>query len=309
MPPSKHTDMAPEQLRSVLGSGLLSFPSTAFDADLAFDEAAYRNLVHWQSRSGAAALFAAGGTGEFFSLTPDEVPRVVAAAKAEAGDVRVLAGCGYGTELAINMAHDAERAGADGLLLLPHYLIGSEQEGVYQHVKRVCDAIDIGVVVYNRDNSVLQPETLERLCAACPNLIGFKDGLGDVDLISRVVTRLGDRLTYIGGMPTAELYAEAYAAIGVTTYSSAVYNFAPELASTFYQALQACEHERLRKMLRDFFHPYAEIRDRRRGYAVSIVKAGLRLVDRDAGPVRPPLTDLTDDEHRMLGSLLETRLS
>ena len=115
-----------------------------------------------------------------------------------------------------------------------------------------------------------------------------------------------DRLVYIGGMPTHEMYAEAYNGAGVSTYSSAVFNFVPELALDFYGALRSGDTAKMEAYLKSFFIPFGEIRDRAPGYAVSIVKAGLRLVGRDCGFVRPPLTDLTDEEHKMLAPLLET---
>lgn len=67
----------------------------------------------------------------------------------------------------------------------------------------------------------------------CPNLIGFKDGSGDIALVRQITARMGDRLTYLGGMPTAELFAESYLGAGFTTYSSAVFNFVPALAQAW----------------------------------------------------------------------------
>ncbi|WP_435104452.1 5-dehydro-4-deoxyglucarate dehydratase [Arhodomonas sp. AD133] len=301
--------MEPKALQAALAGGLLSFPVTPFDGDGAFNEVAYGEHVGWLSQFDASVLFAAGGTGEFFSLAPDEVPAIIRAAKSAAGDTPIVAGCGYGTRIATAMATDAQRAGADGLLLLPHYLIGASQTGLYEHVRAVCDAVDIGVVVYNRDNSILQPETLARLAESCPNLVGFKDGTGDVALARRVTVTLGDRLTYVGGLPTAELFAEAYLAAGFTTYSSAVFNFVPQLAQTFYQALRAGDRARTEALLQNFFYPFMNIRDRGTGYAVSAIKAGVRIQGFDAGPVRPPLTDLTEKETEMLARLIERNRS
>src|SRR5262249_58206302 len=131
------------------------------------------------------------------------------------------AGRGDGTGIAREIAAGAEKAGADGLLLLPPYLTHSEQEGLAAHVEAVCSAVKIGVIVYNRDNAILQPDTLARLAERCPNLVGYKDGIGDIELMTRVYTKLGDRLTYIGGLPTAESFALHYLDMGVPTHSSA----------------------------------------------------------------------------------------
>jgi 5-dehydro-4-deoxyglucarate dehydratase len=297
--------LSPEALRDTLGAGLLSFPVTHATPEFGFAEDAYREHVAWQSSFGAAGLFAAGGTGEFFALTPDEVARVVRAAVAVAGDTPVLAPAGYGTAQAVAMARDAEAAGAAGLLLLPPYLTEVPQEGLFAHVKAVCGATSLGVIVYHRANARYTFDTTARLADACPNLIGFKDGVGDVDLMTRVFARLGGRLLSIGGLPTAETYALPYLEMGVTTYSSAIFNFAPRWALDFYAAVRARDAATVYRKLDEFVLPYIEIRDRRAGYAVSIVKAGLRAVGRDAGPVRPPLADLTDSEFDELTALVE----
>lgn len=300
--------MSPQDLKHRLGSGLLSFPVTPFDASGDLDEACFKKHVEWLSGYDAAALFVAGGTGELFSLTPDEIVRTTDLAKQVSGDMPIITGCGYGTRMAIEIAGGAERAGADAILLLPHYLIGANQAGLFAHIKAVCDATQVGVIIYNRDNSQCTAETIAKLADACPNLIGFKDGTGKITNVRQICATLGDRLAYIGGMPTHELYAEAYDAAGVSTYSSAIFNFVPEMALDFYKALRQGDKKTMEHYLKTFFFPYSEIRDRSPGYAVSIIKAGLRLVGRDCGPVRPPLTDLTDEEHKMLAPLIE-RLS
>jgi len=165
--------------------------------------------------------------------------------------------------------------------------------------------VKIGVIVYNRGACRLQPSTLESLAADCPNLVGFKDGLGDIELMVSIRRRLGDRFAYLGGLPTAEVYAPAYRAMGVPVYSSAVFNFIPATAMRFYRALVASDHATVDRLLDEFFLPYLEIRNRGAGYAVSIVKAGARIVGHGAGPVRPPLTELDATESRELAKLIE----
>lgn len=300
------TQMAPRQMAEKVGSGLLTFPITQFDAQNRFDEGIFREHCAWLLGYDVAALFAAGGTGEFFSLTPAEVETVVRASVVETnGRVPVIAGCGYGTAIAVEIAKAAERAGADGLLLLPPYLTEAGQEGLTAHVEAVCRSVGIGVIVYNRANAVLGPDALAKLCERCPNLVGFKDGVGDLELMARVASRLGDRLTYVGGLPTAETFALPYLEMGVTTYSSAIYNFMPEWALHFYKAVRARDRETVATELKEFVLPYIALRDRGRGYAVSIVKAGVDVVGRRGGPVRTPLTDLTAAEKNELKVLIE----
>ncbi|MFD0915204.1 5-dehydro-4-deoxyglucarate dehydratase [Pseudahrensia aquimaris] len=297
--------MSPDQLKVSLGAGLLSFPVTHFDenGELALDS--YGEHIDWLSKYPATVLFAAGGTGEFHSLSPGEVGALAKAAKAAAGNVPIVSGCGYGTPLALEFVREAERAGADGILLLPHYLVGAPQEGIAAHVRAVCAATDLGVVVYNRDNSILQADTLARLCDDCPNLVGFKDGSGGIQTVREITGKLGDRLTYVGGMPTHELFAEAYNGAGVTTYSSAVFNFIPEVALRFYDALRSDDRATMQAILETFFFPFAKLRDRQPGYAVSLIKAGVALTGRNPGGVRAPLTDPTNAERETLRELIE----
>ena len=300
--------MSAEELGRRIGSGLLSFPVTHFNQDFCFDEGPYREHIEWLLEHKPAGLFAAGGTGEFFSLTLREFGEVVSAAVRQTnGRVPVVAGCGYGTEMAREFAQAAEASGADGLLLLPPYLVNSEAAGLMSHVEAVCASTKLGVIFYNRDNAILNDAAIERLCERCPNLVGFKDGYGDIELMTRIYARVGERLTYIGGLPTAETFALPYLEMGVTTYSSAIFNFLPKFAQEFYAAVRRRDHEEVFKRLRDFVLPYIEIRNRRKGYAVSIVKAGMRAVGRPAGPVRTPLTDLEQGEMELLAKLIAGR--
>ena len=103
--------MTPQDIKKALGSGLLSFPVTPFDADNKFATEAYQRHVAWLSTYKAPVLFAAGGTGEFFSLKPEEIPAIVSAAKESAGDTAIVSGCGYGTDMAVSIAQSAQISG------------------------------------------------------------------------------------------------------------------------------------------------------------------------------------------------------
>jgi len=298
----------PKEMAKKIGAGLLSFPVTHFTESYDFDEKPYREHIEWLFRFAPAGLFAAGGTGEFFSLTLQEFSAVVAAAVEQTNHrVPVIAGCGYGTAIAKQFAQAAQTSGADGILLLPPYLLKSESAGIMAHVEAVCASTDLGVIFYNRDNAIIDDRTLEQLCDRCPNLVGFKDGYGDIELMTRIYARLGDRLTYVGGLPTAETFALPYLEMGVTTYSSAIFNFLPNFAQNFYASVRKRDHQEVFKQLREFVLPYIDIRNRRKGYAVSIVKAGMRAIGRPAGPVRTPLVDLDASEMESLIKLIGDR--
>jgi 5-dehydro-4-deoxyglucarate dehydratase len=298
-------DVTFDEIKAKIGSGLLSFPVTDFDADGEFDQQSYAGRLQWLSSFDAAGLFAAGGTGEFFSIGYDEYDAVIRTAVTNsAPNVPVLAGVGYGTRMAVDLARRAEKAGAAGILVLPHYLMFAEQEGIIAHMKAICDAVGIGVIYYARDNTRLTPDSLEKLAEACPNLIGYKDGIGDLQLMVQIASRIGDRMVHIGGLPTAEVFAQPYLEMGVTTYSSAVFNFVPELALRFYRAVRERDSATVSALLKSFYLPLIELRDRKRGYAVSMVKAGADLIGRPAGKVRSPLTELNDSERDTLAALI-----
>jgi 5-dehydro-4-deoxyglucarate dehydratase len=297
--------MTPLELKKIMSAGLLSFPVTDFNPNGDFHAPGYVKRLEWLMPYGATVLFAAGGTGEFFSLTAEDYRAVVqTAVNTCRGGVPIVAGAGGPTRQAIAFAQEAEKLGAQGVLLLPHYLTEAGQEGLAAHVEAVCRSVKFGVIVYNRGACRLTAPTLLQLAERCPNLIGFKDGIGEIELMVSVRRKLGDRFAYLGGLPTAEVYAAAYRALGVPVYSSAVFNFIPKTAMAFYRALAAGDEATMNGLLDRFFLPYLEIRNRRPGYAVSIVKAGAKIVGHDAGPVRPPLVDLTAEESNRLAELI-----
>ena len=121
------------------------------------------------------------------------------------------------------------------------------------------------MIIYNRANARYDADTVERLAADCPNLIGFKDGVGDIEQMTRIYSRLGDRLLYVGGLPTAELYALPYLKLGLTTYSSAIFNFLPAWALDFYAAVRRGDDAHVFKALNDFVIPYCDLRNRTPG--------------------------------------------
>ncbi|MBM6545095.1 5-dehydro-4-deoxyglucarate dehydratase [Janibacter sp. YIM B02568] len=301
------TRYSPNELADQIKSGLLSFPVTAFDSERELDLPGYRTHLSWLAEQPVAGLFAAGGTGEGFSLSLEETDAVVRAAVDEIdGKVPVLAPATGSTVNAVAQAKAAKAAGADGLLLLPPYLTEASQDGLFEHVSQVCRATDLGVVVYSRANAVLVDETVARLADANETLVGFKDGIGNIEQMTRTYAKVGDRLMYIGGLPTAETFALPLLQLGVSTYSSALFNFLPAWAIDFYDAVRRQDHAEVYRRLNEFVIPYLDIRDRKPGYAVSIVKAGLKAVGRDAGPVRSPLSDLADSEVAELKTLIDS---
>ncbi|MDX3069337.1 5-dehydro-4-deoxyglucarate dehydratase [Streptomyces sp. ND04-05B] len=299
---------APLAARLRVPRGPLFFPVTAYGPDGGVDPAACRAHVRRGVEAGAAAVFVCCGTGEFHALTPEEFQECVRAAVAEtAGRVPVVAGAGYGTALAVRYARLAEEAGADGLLALPPYLVVAAQEGLLRHYRELAAATSLPVVVYQRDNAVFTPHTVVEL-ARTEGIVGLKDGHSDLDRLQRLTLAAPEGFLFFNGAATAEIQARAYAAVGVPAYSSAVHAFAPEIAGAFFDALRGGDDAAVDRLLRGFYVPFVELRDRRPGYAVSLVKAAARLRGRPVGPVRAPLTDPSPADLADLEKLLSDGL-
>lgn len=296
------------QLTEHLG-GLLGFPVTPFTADGALDLPRFERHLTDMLEAKPNALFVACGTGEFASLTLSEHRRLVRAAVEHVGGaVPVLAGVGGGTHVALEFTASAEEAGADGVLVLPPYLLVGPQAGLVEHYRRIAAATDLGVVPYQRATAVFTPEAVREL-ADIPQVVAFKDGHGDIELLQRIRTVTDGRLLLLNGMPTAETAVGAYAGIGVRAYSSATLAFAPSIARGFYDAFTGGDDRTQQLLLREFYVPLARLRHTTHGYAVALVKAGLDVQGRPAGPVRPPLTDASPEHRAELARIIERGLA
>ncbi|HEX3792588.1 MAG TPA: 5-dehydro-4-deoxyglucarate dehydratase [Pseudonocardiaceae bacterium] len=295
-------------------TGLLAFPLTPFTADLGLNLDAFASQVDSHVAAGAGALFVACGTGEFSALSPAEVRAVLRTAKDVAGGrVPVWVGAGGGAELARAGITAAAEDGADGVLLLPPYLVTGPPQGLVDHVRYATRDVSDGslpVIVYHRASAVFTPKSAIALLDL-PAVAGLKDGVGDVDLMTRIVTEVrasdhprAKEFLFLNGLPTAEVSARAYLSIGVTTYSSAVHCFAPAVAHAFHQALHAGDDAVLDDLLHRFYLPLVALRDETPGFAVSLVKAGARLRGDDVGGVRPPLIDPTAEQVERLAEII-----
>ncbi|MHC5074647.1 MAG: dihydrodipicolinate synthase family protein [Planctomycetota bacterium] len=188
---------------------------------------------------------------------------------------------------------------------MPPYLTECSQEGVFEYAKTIIQNTTLPVIFYNRANGQLSAEQLQKLGNACPNLIALKDGTGNMEELNVTIKTIGDRLVYIGGVPTAEIISEAYLSIGVNTYSSAVFNFVPKLANHFYASLRAGDKDKVNLIIKEFFIPFVRLRSRTKGYAVSLIKAGATLIGKSAGNVRAPLPIPKPEEILELQKLID----
>lgn len=303
------TEVVTRRLREAMAGGVLSFPLTSFQEDGALDVAAYRAYLTAQLATEPGAVFPACGTGEFSGLNEDEY-RAVVTATVEVADGRlpVVAGTGYGWAQALRFARIAEEAGADALLVMPHYLVEATQDGLVEQLRRIADGTRLPLVAYQRGPVTFTPEGLRRI-ADIPTVIGLKDGHSDLDRLQRLTLAAPDGFLFFNGAATAEIQARAYATVGVPAYSSAVHAFAPEIADAFFAALRDGDEATVNNLLRDFYVPFVELRDRVPGYAVALVKAAARLRGLPVGPVRAPLTDPGPADLADLAKILDEGLS
>lgn len=294
-------------------NGLLFFPVTPYqrNGDVDLDELAAH--IKRGVDAGAGGVFVACGTGEFSALEPDEYGAVVAtAAGAIGGRVPVFAGAGGPVRTARRFADQAKDAGAAGILLLPPYLTEAAGAGLVDYV-RAATREDLPTIVYNRANARFTEDSAVAV-SRLPQVIGFKDGAGDLDLMIRIVRAVGDAgsnepFFFFNGMPTAEVTQRAYRAIGVPLYSSAAFAFAPQVALAYYDALERDDQETLARLERVFYHPLARLRAKGTGYAVSLIKAGVELAGHSSGGVRPPLTAVTPEHREELARILAAGLA
>ena len=290
--------------------GVLFFPVTPFAADGSLDEERLAQHIDSGVAAGAGGVFVACGTGEFHALTPDEIERATrVAVEATAGRVPVLAAAGGPVPIAREQATRVARAGADGILLLPPYLVTAPQQGLVRYVEEVTAVSDLPVIFYQRGTARLTAGTAAEI-AALPKVVGLKDGLGDIERMHRIVRAVravpgGADFQFFNGLPTAEMTAPAYKGVGVELYSSAVFAFAPEIALAFHRALAENDQARIDTLLDEFYDPLVRLRDEVPGYAVALVKAGVTLRGLDVGGVRAPLVDPAPEHIARLSELID----
>ncbi|HEY2800468.1 MAG TPA: 5-dehydro-4-deoxyglucarate dehydratase [Chthoniobacterales bacterium] len=268
--------------------GVFGFPVTPFRKDLSLDLDALTRNVDEMAAFPFCALVATGGTGEVYSLSPDETEQVVAATvRAVKGRMPVMAGTGYNTSMGVDIARRAAKAGADYILALPPYYVAAPEEGLFAYYEAIGRATDLPLTVYSRDWAIFTPEMVERIAVQVPTLGGWKDGQGDVRKYQRIMERNGDRLAWFGGL--GDDCVPGYFAIGVQAYTSSLSNIAPKLSLALADAGMNRDFTRLNTLMQRYVNPLYALRERARGYEVAVMKEAMEILGMPAGPVRPPL--------------------
>jgi 5-dehydro-4-deoxyglucarate dehydratase len=295
--------MEPAELRSKF-SGVIAFPVTPFKQDLTLDLEGLRRNLTKLIKHPVCAVVAAGGTGEMFSLTPDEQLQIIkTTVEVVAGKAPVIAGVGFNQSMAVAMAQAAQECGADGILALPPYYPQADNQGMLEYYRAIGQATNLGMLIYSRDWAVFSAEMVERL-TSIPTLIAWKDGQGDVRRYQMIINRLGDRLCWIGG--AGDDTVPGYYSIGVRAYTSSIATVAPRLSLKLHELAAADQSEELMELMHRCVIPLYALRARRKGYEVSAMKAMMDMVGLVGGMVRPPLVEVTSEEREELRHLLDS---
>lgn len=285
--------LAPAALRSAL-QGVIGFPVTPFRADLSVDLDGLRHNLRAMLRAPLAAVVAAGGTGELYSLTPAEHLDVVRTVVDEArGRVPVIAGTGFNAAVGAELARQAAACGADGILAFPPYYPSPEEDGLAAYYQAIGEATPLGLLIYSRDWFHPGAAVVARL-ARIPTLIAWKDGQGDMRRLQIIRQQVGDRLLWIGG--AGDDLVPAYYAIGIRTFTSSIANVSPEISRELDRAGASGDAAALERLMADFVVPLYAMRARRKGHEVTVMKELMTLLGLRGGSVRPPLVPLTESE-------------
>lgn len=297
-------DELKQQLR-----GALAFPITPYAADGSVDLGAVKENARFLATSGIAAVVAPSGTGEFFALTQDEINAVLkATVEAIDGQKPVIAAVGFGPQVAGELAGFAEQAGASAVMVVPPYYGKPDPAALLDYYVDIAKQTSLGIIPYARDTAEFTPAMVQTLAERLPSLIAFKDGRGNVRLFQQirehVIHALGaDRLVWLAG--TGDDLVAPYFAAGAEGYTSSVACFWPEISAELYDLASNGDFAGLRDLHDRVVRPIYELRQRRRGYEVSVMKAAMELLGYKAGPARSPLANPTQSEIDELAAFLK----
>ena len=285
---------------------LITAMVTPFDASGTVDYARAATLAKRLVEAGNDGLVIAGTTGESPTLSDDEKIRLFKAVKDAVGDRgKVIAGTGtYDTAHSIHLSKDAQRAGADGLLLVNPYYSRPSQDGLYAHFRTIAESTPLPVMLYNipgRTGVNCTPETIARL-AQVKNIVAVKEAAGSLDQVSEIRVRTPDAFAIYSGDDSLTLPKLAVGGVGVVSVAG---NLAPAaleiqqmirafLAGKTAEALRI--HRRLWPLFKVLFITTNPVP----------VKAAMRLSSFDCGKVRLPLVDATPKEEEQIRGVLQT---
>ena len=271
------------------------------------DEEAYIKLIHFHMDNGTSGLVPAGTTGESPTLSHDEHQRVIdLCIKESNGKIPVIAGTGSNsTEEAISLTTHAEKAGANGALVVTPYYNKPTQEGLYQHYKAINDKCGIPIIIYNipgRSVIDMSVDTMARLFEL-KNIIGVKDATGDLDRVDQQLSKMGKEFIQLTGNDDNAFEFNKRGGIGTISVTA---NIAPKLCSDFQKLSisnnqdEINEAEKLDKILQPV-HSAMFIESN-----PSPVKYAAKLMNLCDDAVRLPLVKTSENSQPVIKKALES---
>ncbi|MBX3016238.1 MAG: dihydrodipicolinate synthase family protein [Caldilineaceae bacterium] len=287
---------------------VVAIPVTPFvrrGATIFADFQAYAYLLDKMVSAGITAVTPNGNTGEFYSLTQAEMRLSLEATVAGAnGRAFILAGVGFDTATAIEMAEFAAKQGAHAVMVHQPVHPYRSDEGWVAYHQAIAEAVPgLGIVPYVRDASI-GANALRRLAEVCPSLVGVKYAVGNPPLFAEIVAAVGpDRLAWICGI--AESWAPFFAVGGAKGFTSGLVNVAPALSLTMQTALTQGDYATAMQIWHQV-KPFEDLRARRNnGNNVSAVKEAMAQLGLCEATVRPPISELPASERQEVSQILK----
>ncbi|WP_175639211.1 5-dehydro-4-deoxyglucarate dehydratase [Metabacillus schmidteae] len=290
--------------------GILGFPIAPFTETNKLDEQKLAHNIQFLLDEGLEAIFVACAAGEYPSLSKEEYEAMVDVAVSVTNKrVPVYTGVGGNIQTSLEFAKISKEKGADGYLILPPYLVPGEQAGLAQYFKTIAESTDLNAIVYQRDKIALSIPVLETL-ADVPQVVGVKDGLGNMELNTLLTQTFKQRFGWLNGMPLAEVTMPAYVPLGFDSYSSAISNYIPHISRKFFDAVIENDQATIDDLYQHVILPINNIRRQRNGYAVSLIKAGMEIMGIPVGQtVRLPILPVEKEHYVELERILENALN
>jgi 5-dehydro-4-deoxyglucarate dehydratase len=244
-----------------------------------------------------------GNNGEVYSLSSEEQKQVGRTVVEEVrGRKPVIVGMGFSLPSAVELAVAAEKYGADGILVLPPCYSHVSDDGLFEYYRSVAAATKLGVVLFQTPTLNFSLPLLQRL-AAVPNIVGMKDEHGDMKQFVHQYKAVGGTLELLCGV--GEILAPSYFALGVRAFTSGIVNFMPDMPLRLLKLLRERNLGQAARIIEDEALVIFKLRAKRPGYVTTVIKEAMNLCGLNAGPVRPPLTPLLDQDREELRTILE----
>jgi 5-dehydro-4-deoxyglucarate dehydratase len=282
--------------------GIVGFGVTPFHDDLSVNLKGLRENADSLAQT-CDVVVPLGNNGEVYSLSSEEQKQVGRTVVEEIrGRKPVIVGMGFSLPSAVELAVAAEKYGADGILVLPPCYSHVSDDGLFEYYRSVAAATKLGVVLFQTPTLNFSLPLLQRL-AAVPNIVGMKDEHGDMKQFVHQYKAVGGTLELLCGV--GEILAPSYFALGVRAFTSGIVNFMPDMPLRVLKLLRERNLGQAARIIEDEALVIFKLRAKRPGYVTTVIKEAMNLCGLSAGPVRPPLTPLLDQDREELRTILE----